>query len=218
MDVHELAEVLAQTRQWQTLTTPGDEESYEGRDLSGTVTARVDATGALTSVSIADRWAQRLSAAELGPAIREAAAAAVSARYGFAPPAPGAAAVDWGQAFDALIAAPAAPVTTDDVARAEAYVAEAATMIGQESARLSVGDARERFLGQLDRFTSRPSESFARSRRPDAVGSAAQVELQLSPEGLMIGCTVNARWAGTQSGHMLTMRLAELLATYQDGR
>ena len=49
MDVHELAEVLAQTRQWQTLTTPGDEESYEGRDLSGTVTARVDATGALTT-------------------------------------------------------------------------------------------------------------------------------------------------------------------------
>lgn len=218
MDVHELAEILAQTRQWQTLTTAGDEESYEGQDHSGTVTARVDATGALASVGIADRWAQRLSAEALGPAIREAAAAAVSARYGFAPPAPGAVAVDWGQAFDAMIAAPAAPVTTDDVVQAEAYVTEAATMIAQESSRLSVGDARERFLGQLDRFTSRPSESFARSRRPDAVGSAAQVELQLSPEGLLIGCTVNARWAGTQSGHMLTMRLAELLATYQDGR
>lgn len=214
MDVRELAEVLAQTRQWQALTTPGVEESYEGHDQTGAVTARVDATGALQAVSIADRWARLLATGALSDAIREAAAAAVSVGYGFAPPAAGAAAIDWAKAFDDLVSAPPVPVSDDDVARAKAQIADAATTIERDSARLSVADAQELFLSQLEALSSR-STVVDPVGRPGTVGSAGQIELELSPLGLLIGCTVSERWVASQSGHMLTMRIEQLLADHR---
>jgi len=217
MDVRELAEVLAQARQWQTLAAPGSEESYEGRDHTESVTAHVDATGVLTSISVVDRWGRRLAADALDDAIREAAAAALSARYGFAPSAPGAAAVDWGAAFDDVVAAPA-PVTVDDLGQAEAQVAEATAMIERETARLSIADARETYLSQLDKLMAQPLPSFDDERRSNVLGSPMQVELELSPAGQLIRCAVNGHWAGSQSGNALTMRLGELLGEYRDGR
>ena len=218
MDVRDLAEVLAQAQQWQSLAVPGSEESYEGRDHTATVTALVDATGVLKSISVVDRWDRGLAADAVGDAIREAAAAALSARYGFAPPAPGAAAVDWGAAFDDVVAAAPAPVTDDDLGRAEAQVAEATAMIERESARLSIADAREAYLSQLDKLLSHPLPSLDDARRSNVVGSPMQVELELSRAGHLIRCTVNGRWAGSQSGNALTMRLTELLGEYRDGR
>jgi hypothetical protein len=217
MDVRELAEVLAQARQWQTLATPGSEESYEGRDHTESITARVDATGVLMSISVVDRWNRRLAADALGDAMREAAAAALSARYGFAPPAPGAAAVDWGAAFDDVVAAPA-PVTVEDLGQAEAQVAEATAMIERETARLSIADARETYLSLLDKLLAQPLPSFADARGSNVLGSPMQVELELSPAGQLIRCAVNGHWAGSQSGNALTMRLGELLGEYRDGR
>jgi hypothetical protein len=217
MDVREIAEVLAQARQWQNLAAPGSEESYEGRDHTESVTARVDATGVLTSISVVDRWDRRLAADALDDAIREAAAAALSARYGFAPPAPGAAAVDWGAAFDDVVAAPA-PVTVDDLGQAEAQVAEATAMIERETARLSIADARETYLSQLDKLLAQPLPSFADARGSNVLGSPMQVELELSPAGQLIRCAVNGHWAGSQSGNAITMRLGELLGEYRDGR
>jgi DNA-binding protein YbaB len=217
MDVRELAELLAQARQWQSLAAPGSEESYEGRDHTDSVTARVDASGALTSISVVDRWNRRLDADALGDAIREASAAAVSARYGFALPAPGAAAIDWGTAFDDVIALPPAPVVADDLGQAEAQVAEATAMIERETARVSIADARETYLSQVDKLLSHPFPSFD-GRLPDVLGSPMQVELELSPAGQLLRCAVNSRWAGSQSGNALTMRLDELLAEYRDGK
>jgi hypothetical protein len=217
VDVREIAEVLAQARQWQTLVTPGDQESYEGSDQTETVTAHVDASGVLTSFTIGERWSGRLEPRSMGDAIREAAAAALAARYGFSPPATGAAAIDWRAAFPAMTAA-TVPVTDDDMRQAETQVADAASRLEQESSRSSIEGAREHYLSQLDKLLSTPLPSYDQARRHVLVGSPMQIELEFAAGGLLIGCTVNAHWVASQSGNTLTMRIGELLTEHRDGR
>lgn len=216
MDVREIAEVLAQARQWQAVATPAAQVSYEGKDHTETVTAQVDASGVLTSVTVRDRWSGRVEPGAVGDAIREAAATALAARYGFPPPAAGAAAVDWSAAFAASTAT--VPVTDDDVDQARTQVADVAARLERDSARLSVDDARDLYLSQLDTLLSTPIPSFDEATRHVLVGSPMQIELVFARSGLLVGCTINVRWAASQSGNALTMRIGDLLTEHRDGR
>ena len=74
MEISELAEVFAAARRWQTAAVPAPEDSSEGHDHTGCVTARVDAAGVLTSVSVSERWTREGRGAPVGDAVREAAA------------------------------------------------------------------------------------------------------------------------------------------------
>lgn len=202
--------------------TPDPDAVATGSDPDGLVTVTVGAGGRLRRIEVDPGWKKR-GEVDLGNTIVAANASAIAQLFGAEPPTPEA--VD---TFD--------PSTVDDqldqlreraIASLDGIAAGGAAADADGTDDVDAGSLRRRAgisgeepsiamlrarSDELRRATEALAASVGGSTDDERVGDD-YLSLRLGPSGMLIGADINERWAATQSGGALTMRLDDLLAS-----
>ncbi|MFW6597492.1 hypothetical protein ACQBAU_03755 [Propionibacteriaceae bacterium Y2011] len=208
----ELAQLTARTRQLQSLVpqVQGD-GPFSGSDPDGAVSAEVDRDGTLTKVEVDTDWKSLISPDALGAAVRGAVVAAGAARMGFEAPTREDLAKDWSQVELTGELPEATPTPEDEEAVAEQVKAQR-QVLDDAASRMTMAEAEESFLTQLDRLREVTSVLAEPGADTELVSENRMIRLTLSPFGQVTDCHVESRWADRQSGRALSMAFGELLA------
>ena len=211
-----LARAQAASRVSQQLQTGVPEGAVEAQDPNGVVTARLDATGRLVSLQVAEDWRSRLADAEaLRGALLSAAGAAQARRYGFDPLPADDAGKDLPTSIDDInrlldeAAERAVEVTESDRQAVQAQVAEVVGEIRHAVATKTLAAAHEDFKQQVDRLRAIEIPTPGLSTR-DHSNESRTLTLTFT-NGMLSDVRVKQAWAQTQSGRALTMTLQSLL-------
>lgn len=183
----------------------------EASDAQGVVTATIDGGGRLTRLVVKDDWSDTVQGAEgLQACVLGAAGAAFSARWGFSGEDTTRRAETTEEAEEALDGATLdVEVTAEDRQAAEEQVAGELAKLEEAATTMTLEEAKEYFLSQLDRLNQVMVN--LKAPEPEDFTNEAQTAKLSFLNGVLVGCELREPWVSRQSGKALTMTFTEIL-------